>query len=178
MADFGDRVLAELERLLAPREVPVDLAELTPAERQQALPLELRQEIAREAGARGSRAYASAMRRMQRYITGAGEARLPAGAQLVRLDRSLGIARMRERDTAVSILGWVRVSKDLRHRHVGATIPAADMQPVVRAFVAGDHGTAVNLFLDAFISAYAGVPVAFESVDSVRLTLVSAEAAA
>lgn len=177
MADLETMLEAELDRLTAPI-VRADISELPLAERRRALPLERRQEIAREAGPTGSREYRSAMRRLQRYVTGAGEIRRPSAETLRRLGRIAGAARLSRGPVRAVIVGLVRVSKDLRRRTVAATLPAAAMRRIVTPYLGGDMELAADRFLDAFIRAYSGVPVGFESVERLRLEPGAAEAAA
>ena len=168
MADLETMLQAELDRITRPV-VREDIGELTLAQRRAALPLERRQEISREAGPVGSREYRSAMRRLQRYVTGAAELRRPSPATIRRLARVTAAARIARQSTRASITGRVRVSDDVRRRTVTAVIPPEDMRPVIRAYMADNIERAADRFLDGFIRAYSGVPVAFESVERLRL---------
>jgi hypothetical protein len=120
---------------------------------------------------KSSREYRSAIRLVQRFRTRGGEHRTPNPSSLRRLAgvaRSGGTRRFRNGANVV-IRGWIRVSKDLRRRTVAATIDAERITPTLDAWRAGDPDRACDDFLEAFVDAYSGVPVMFETVESFRM---------
>src|SRR5574337_200009 len=149
--ELGEALDAVFSEHLRP--VP-PLGTLSPAERAAALPLDVRRGLAREIARTEGVQMRSAMRRLQRYVSGAGQVRRPSLPILARLARELAVRRFRRRGIRVRIAGVFRVSKDCRSRTIGFTIPAEDATPVLDAWVREDFDTMETAFEAAFARNY------------------------
>lgn len=176
------------EALMAGVPLPADTEDLTD--------IDTRKRLAREdAGlpetgplpAKGTaqrRSYDSAMRRLQRYTTTAGQKRTVTGERLRRLLNTAGrvlalpnVAAARTSGLDMQLTASIKVSQVWKTH----TMPVGEPQhisgsllgPTLNAWVLGDMGRAGTELLAAFFTAYWGIPDPAEvgEIDSCTVTL-------